>query len=82
MVLQGLVEWLNGKPQSAHKVWRASLAAAEHMAMPYEAGRAHYEIGRHLPDDAPHRGTHLTRASEIFSELGAGHDLWLVENVI
>ncbi len=77
-LLQGLVEWLDGKPQSAHTVWRKSLAAAEQMAMPYEAGRAHYEIGRHLPAGDPNRKLHLTRAREIFSELGAGYDLSLV----
>ena len=80
--MQGLFEWLDDKPKSAHKVWRASLAAAEHMAMPYEEGRVHYEIGRHLPAGDPNRKLHWTRAREIFSELGAGYDLSLVENVI
>lgn len=56
------------------------LAAAEHVAMRYETGRAHYEIGRHLPAGDPNRKLHLTRACEIFSELGAGYDLSLVSS--
>ena len=42
---QGLYEWLAGKPGKARKAWHKSLAAAERLAMRYEQGLAHYEIG-------------------------------------
>lgn len=43
--------------------------------MPYEAGRVHYEIGRHLSTGDPNRKIRLTRTREFFAELGAGHEL-------
>jgi hypothetical protein len=72
---QGLYHWLEGKSVKAHPAWRKSLAAAERLAMPYEQGQAHYEIGRHLPLDAPTRQEHLARACEIFARLEAAFDL-------
>jgi tetratricopeptide (TPR) repeat protein len=72
---QGLYEWLAGKPDRAHKAWQKSLTAAERLAMPYEQGRAHYEIGRHLPPDDPGRQEHLIHAREIFTQLEAVYEL-------
>jgi hypothetical protein len=42
--------------------------------MPYEAARAHYEIGRHLGETDPARRFHLERAVELFRDLGAEDD--------
>lgn len=70
---QGLYAWLGGQPQRAHKLWQQSLAAANMLAMPYEQGRAHYEIGRHATGAT--RRTHLTQAVAIFDRLGASYDL-------
>jgi tetratricopeptide (TPR) repeat protein len=72
---QGLYEWLDHQPQRAQRVWQNSLAEAEHLAMPYEQGLAHYEIGRHVSRDESVRSMHLSRACEIFARLEAGYDL-------
>ena len=40
---------------TAVAAWNKSLNAAERLAMPYEQGRAYYELGRHLPPDHPSR---------------------------
>lgn len=72
---QGLCYWLAGQPNQAHRAWRKSLVIAERLAMPYEQGRAHYEIGRHLSPDDPAREDHLARSGEIFARLGAAFDV-------
>ncbi len=72
---QGRYDWLSGKQRVAHKAWRKSLAAAHRLAMPYDGGLAHYEIGRHLPTGDPNREEHLSQAVETFSRLGANFDL-------
>ena len=70
---QGLTHWLAGERAQAQRGWRKSLALARQMAMPYEEGRAQYEIGRHAQGEE--RRLHLTRAAEIFKQLGAVYDL-------
>ena len=72
---QGVYEWLLGKPHQAHKSWQKSLSYAQQFEMPYEAGLAHYEIGRHLPLNDPHRSERLMQACDIFDKLGAIYDL-------
>jgi hypothetical protein len=59
--------------------WNKSLNTAERLAMPYEQGRAHYELGRHLPPGHPARREHLTQACEIFTGIGASHEWTLVQ---
>ncbi len=67
---QGLYDWLRHRcAYRARSAWRKSLAAAERLAMPYEQARAHWEIGRHAT--GRERLQHLTRAIELFAELGA-----------
>jgi hypothetical protein len=43
--------------------------------MPYDQGLSHYEIGRHLNRHDPTCAAHLTRACELFEELGANYNL-------
>jgi len=76
---QGLRAHLSGHHRRALKAWDKSLAAAERLAMPCEQGRAHYQIGRHLPAAHPSRLAHLTRAGEIFADIGALHELAQVQ---
>jgi hypothetical protein len=78
---QGLYAWLADKPSRAHNAWRKSLVAAERLAMPYEQGLAHYEIGRHLARDDPDRQAHLTCAGDIFTQLHATYDLARTQKV-
>jgi DNA-binding SARP family transcriptional activator/predicted ATPase len=77
---QGWYEWLANRPAKAWAAWQKSLAAAERLKMPYDQGRAHYELGRHRwPEksgaDDRQRQDHLRRACEIFSQLNAAPDL-------
>jgi len=69
---QGWCEWLEGKPIQAFGTWQTGLGVAGQLAMPYEQGLAHYEIGRHASGEE--RQKHLSRALEIFEQLGAAYD--------
>jgi eukaryotic-like serine/threonine-protein kinase len=64
-----------GRQRRALAVWHKSLQTAERLVMPYEQGRAHYELGRHLPPGDPARHAHLTRACEIYAGIGASYEL-------
>lgn len=79
---QGLLEWLRGRPGPARRLWAKSLAAARQMEMPYAAGLALYELGRHLPADDPRRPEHLAQAGRIFSQLEAPYDLQRTEEAM
>ena len=72
---QGRAAHLSGHHRRGLAAWRKSLAAAERLAMPCEQGRAHYQIGRHLPAGDPAQQAHLTRADEIFADIGALYEL-------
>ncbi len=76
---EGLAAQLAGHHRRARAAWDKSLAAAERLAMPYEQGRAHHQIGRHLPAAHPSRLAHLTRAGEIFADISALHELAQVQ---
>jgi hypothetical protein len=71
----GLYQSLSGKNRAAHRSWLRSLAAAQQLAMPYDAGLAHFEIGRHLAPRDPGRHEHLAQAHALFAECSAGYDL-------
>ena len=75
LLWQGLHDWLADKPGPAQAAWRKSFTQANRLAMPYEQGLAHYEIGRHLASNDPRRRQHLSQARKIFKTLGAGYDL-------
>jgi hypothetical protein len=75
----GLRAWLAGRAPRARRAWRKSLAAAERLAMPYEEGLAHYELGRHLPVGDVARRKHLAYACKRFTQVGAAYDLQRVE---
>ncbi len=70
---QGLYHWLEGMPEAARKAWEKSLVAAQQLSMPYEKALAYYEAGRH--SNYGTREKYLSRAIEIFYELGAKGDL-------
>jgi hypothetical protein len=79
---QGKYDWLNHQPRQAYQAWQKSLAQAQKLAMPYDEGLAHYEIGRHLPTDDPRRQDHLSRARDIFNQLEAAYDLAQAEAIL
>jgi hypothetical protein len=68
LLWQGLYDWLNGKPRSAQKKWKKSLATAQKMSMPYDEALAYREIGLHTI--GAERDLNLDRANEIFQRLG------------
>ena len=74
-LLRGRYLWLSGKRAKAHQLWQKSLAAAEELAMPYEQGLAHYEIGLHLDASNPERVAHVQKAIDIFGRLGVVPDM-------
>jgi serine/threonine protein kinase/tetratricopeptide (TPR) repeat protein len=71
--------WLLGRASVAKEAWRAALAEAEKLAMPFEQARARFELGRHLSPQEPSRQEHLLRAKALFSELGAVDDLAMTQ---
>jgi class 3 adenylate cyclase/tetratricopeptide (TPR) repeat protein len=81
-LFQGLAAHLTGRQRRAAAAWRKSLALAERMALPYEQGRALYEIGRHTPTGLPGRQASLARAAEIFEDIGATYELAQVQAAI
>ena len=76
---QGLGAHLSGHHRRGLAAWDKSLAAAGRLAMPCEQGRAHYQIGRHLPAGDPAQQAHLTRAGEIFADIGALYEVSQVQ---
>jgi class 3 adenylate cyclase len=69
---QGWYDRLDGQPARAHQAWRKSLTYAARLAMPYEQGLAHLELGQQaLPDQVEH----LSKAADIFAALNAAHFL-------
>ncbi|MGH2592281.1 MAG: AAA family ATPase [Anaerolineae bacterium] len=73
-LLQGWYDWLSGDRRRAAQAWRKSLSVAGQLDMPYEEGRAHYEIGRHLDARDPARAQHLSWAGEVFDRIGAVYE--------
>lgn len=71
----GLEHWLNGRRGEAMKDWQRCLAESTRMGMRLYAGRAHYQIGRHLEVGDPLRREHLEQAVAIFARCGATHYL-------
>jgi tetratricopeptide (TPR) repeat protein len=75
LLWQGLNARLAGRRGPAMRLWRKSLGLAEALHTPYEQGRAHLEIGRHLAPEDERRRHHLNRAAEVFEKLGCARDL-------
>ena len=78
-LFQGLAAHLTGRQRHAAAAWQKSLALAERMALPYEQGRALYEIGRSAQADLTARTALLARAAEIFEDIGAAYELVKVQ---
>jgi len=76
---RGCLEHLGGRPARAEASWRECLMQASRFELPYEAARAHYEIGRHLAAGAPERSEHLARARDGFRHLHVAFELSRVE---
>lgn len=78
LLASGSLAWARGHHRKARTHWRRALLVATRLRMPYETARAHAELGRHLPADAPARREHLTQAAAMFEQLGSTWDLTAV----
>jgi tetratricopeptide (TPR) repeat protein len=76
LVWSGVLAWEEGRRRRALRLWRRAIATAERLRTPYERGRAHLELGRHL--EASERRYHLDQAADVFEKLSAVGDLALV----
>jgi tetratricopeptide (TPR) repeat protein len=76
---RGSEAWLLGRPVEARRAWEEARTSAERLGVPFEEGRARFELGRHLELEDPTRRSHLLRAREIFSSLSAADDLARVQ---
>jgi tetratricopeptide (TPR) repeat protein len=79
LIWGGLLAWIAGHRRLAMRRWRRAIDAATRLRMPYEIGRAHLEIARHLSPDAPARLGHLDQAAAVFQRLGCPADLLRVQ---
>jgi eukaryotic-like serine/threonine-protein kinase len=66
---QGCLAHLSGRAEWAQAAWRAGLASAERLGMPFEAALAHAELSRRAASE-PQRRRHLEQAQALRQELG------------
>jgi tetratricopeptide (TPR) repeat protein len=78
---QGWFESLDGKPEQARLHWDGALAEAESLRMPYEQGRALLYLGQHILH-GEEKAKALTRALEIFNQLGVQYEAEKVNTLI
>ena len=82
LLWRGCAEWLGGAREKARSTWTRCLAASSKYALPYEAARADFELGRRLPPHLSERHQHLTRAAEGFRSLRADAECRRVEEAL
>jgi class 3 adenylate cyclase/tetratricopeptide (TPR) repeat protein len=75
MIWSGLMNWCRGRERRAFRAWEIAHGSAEGMEMPYDAGLALFEIGRHQAPTDSRRIQNLAAACEIFEKLGARYDI-------
>jgi class 3 adenylate cyclase/tetratricopeptide (TPR) repeat protein len=72
---QGWYYELDGKPQQAVKSWQMGLEAAQKFKLLYEEGLLRARLSAHLRDDPERCREHRERAVQIFTQMGAVHEL-------
>ena len=70
---QGRLAQLSGRTEWAQAAWRAGLALAERLGMPFEAALAHSELSQHAAGE-PLRHWHLEQAQTLPYKLGVADD--------
>ncbi|RKH58241.1 serine/threonine-protein kinase PknK [Corallococcus aberystwythensis] len=73
---------LSGHPRRALRQWRRCVGSARALAMPYEEGRAWFELARHGAEEEAARQESLLRATDLFTRLEALDDLAQVETAM
>lgn len=79
--LDGRLRWLRGDRSGAIRQWRAAAASAADLDMPFEEGRAWFELGRHLDAGDPARAAALGAARAAFVRADAGRLLLELDRV-
>jgi tetratricopeptide (TPR) repeat protein len=69
---RGLIAWTDGRAPRARRDWRAALAAAERLQMPYEQALALDILGRH--GEPGQRPAARERAAALFERIGVVPD--------
>ncbi len=80
-VMRGTYHQISGHPIRAGRDWRRAIESANTLNVPFIAGRAHFEIGRHSSDPAV-KLRHCQRAKDIFDEIDAKIDAARVERAM
>jgi serine/threonine protein kinase/tetratricopeptide (TPR) repeat protein len=75
LLIEGMNEKLSGNPARAREALDKAVGVSRKLEMPYEEGRALFELGRNADRQSPARRRSLERAAEIFASLRAGPDL-------
>jgi serine/threonine protein kinase len=85
LIYRGLLAWHAGDQTRAFALWTKAQALATSFGLPCDAGRAHFEIGRHLENgrqvSGADRGGHLAAARELLRSVGAALELRRMEEV-
>jgi class 3 adenylate cyclase/tetratricopeptide (TPR) repeat protein len=68
---QALQHWLHGRHAKAIKTWQYAIAEGERTRIPFETGKAHLELARHLPTGSPDQRHHALQATTLFQRIGA-----------
>jgi class 3 adenylate cyclase/tetratricopeptide (TPR) repeat protein len=68
LLYRGLLAWLDGRPATARRHWRAALDAAERLGMRHDQALALDMLGRH--GEPVRRAGYRERARELFGQLG------------
>jgi serine/threonine protein kinase len=75
LLFEGMGEKLAGTSARAREALDKAVDVSRKLEMPYEEGRALFELGRHADWQSSARRKSLERAAEIFGSLKAGPDL-------
>jgi hypothetical protein len=72
---QGCFDALGGRVSQGRMMWTACITQAGRLALPYEAARAHYALGRSLGAADPAGAGHLDNAERGFRAIDARFEL-------
>ncbi len=69
LLSRGTRLWLEGRQNKALRTWRAGLASARDLGMPYQEAALYAEMARFLPDGHPEKELAAARSREICARL-------------
>jgi serine/threonine protein kinase/tetratricopeptide (TPR) repeat protein len=79
LIYEGMLHHQSGAPKAAFGAWEKALVLARRLQMQVDEGRAHFELGRHLPAGQALVGltgpAHVSRGLGLLRSAGAAWDL-------